>query len=195
MPRLAALILAAGGSTRMGRPKQLLTYQNQPLVRRAALAALDVGCDPVTVVVGAGADAVTKALEGLEVDQVTNADWERGIGSSIRAGVARFTANTPDALLLMLCDQPLITPVSLRRLIDAHFATHKPVCVSTYADTLGPPVLISASLFPDLMNLPDDRGAKVLWTTNPDGVCHVPCAEGATDVDTPADYAALPPAG
>jgi molybdenum cofactor cytidylyltransferase len=191
MPRLAALILAAGGSSRMGRPKQLLPYQNQPLVRRAALAALAVGCDPVTVVVGAQAGAVTKALEGLEVDGVTNAHWERGIGSSIRAGVARFTANSPDALLLMLCDQPLVTPVSLRRLIDAHAATHKPVCVSAYADTLGPPVLISASLFSDLKSLPDDRGAKVLWTSHSDRVCRVPCPEAATDVDTPADYAAL----
>jgi molybdenum cofactor cytidylyltransferase len=91
----------------------------------------------------------------------------------------------------MLCDQPLVTPATLQRLIDAHAATGKPVCVSAYDETLGPPVLVAAPLFPQLLNLPDDRGAKQLWTTQPDRVAHVTNPEAATDLDTPADYAQI----
>jgi len=191
MPRLAALILAAGGSTRMGQPKQVLPYDDQPLVRRTAQTALAVACDPVTIVLGAHAGEVSIAMREVPVELVTNADWARGIGSSIRTGVAHLATRPIDALILLLCDQPLVTPATLQRLIDAHVATGKPVCVSAYSDTLGPPVLVHASLFAALSELPDDRGAKSLWSAHPDRVAHVSNPEAATDLDTPADYAQI----
>src|SRR5690349_1004766 len=101
----AAVILAAGGSQRMGRAKQLLQVGGGSLVRRAAEAALAAGCAPVAVVLGAQAEDVEAALRGCGAETVRNDDWERGIGTSIRAGIAHITAKPrqPATVIIMLC--------------------------------------------------------------------------------------------
>lgn len=193
MPGLGAILLAAGGSVRMGRPKQLLPYKGESLVRRAASAAVEVGCRPVIVVLGCRHEDVLATLDGLPVETANNADWKRGIGSSLRCGVRRLGEIDPgvDAAVLLLCDQPHVTAATLVRLIDGFRQSGKGVCVSAYAGTLGPPVVVGRERFPDLLQLPDDRGAKSLWVDAPDRVHIVPCDEAAVDVDTPTDFERL----
>src|SRR5580704_14397123 len=109
MNNIALVLLAAGGSTRMGSPKQLLPYQGRPLIRHAAETALASGCHPVMVVLGSHAAEIRAALEGLDVVVVENTEWEKGIGTSIRAGISGAEIMACDGAVLALADQPLIT--------------------------------------------------------------------------------------
>ena len=189
MRGIGAIILAAGGSTRMGRPKQLLQFKGQSLLRRATSVAIDAGCDPVVVVVGNDSPMMLAELDGLSVHAIENSDWPRGIGTSIRSGVRELLSLRPatTASFIHLCDQPLVTPATFAKLFDARTDSGKPVCVCTYADTIGPPVLVDRTLFPALLELPDHAGAKKIWTDHPQNVCTVTCPEAALDMDTPED--------
>ena len=193
MPDLGAILLAAGGSTRMGRPKQLLSIAGKTLVRRTAETALDAGCDPVAIVLGSSADLVAQELRGLNVHTTINPQWSLGIGSSIRTGAQTLlNLGLPlRAIALMLCDQPLISAASLQRLFQSHFHSGKEVAVSSYHQTIGPPIVLAPALLPDLLSLPDAQGAKALWMSRPEIVSEVPCPQAATDLDTPEDFEAL----
>ena len=183
MRGIGAIILAAGGSTRMGRPKQLLQFRGQSFLRRAASVAIDAKCDPILVVVGHDAPAMLADLAGLPVYPVENPDWPRGIGTSIRAGIRELLARRADAFatFIHLCDQPLVTYMTFEKMLDARRESGKPVCVCSFADTIGPPVLVDRSLFPALLDLPDHAGAKRIWTDHPEQLCNVACPEGALD--------------
>jgi molybdenum cofactor cytidylyltransferase len=187
------VLLAAGGSTRMGRPKQLLALAGQSLVRRAAEAAIESGCGPVVVMVGACAGEVRGEVAGLAVEVVLNEDWERGIGTSIRRGIAALMtkAERPGAAVIMLCDQPNVTAGVLGRLLTEYEKGDSAVVAAGYEETLGPPVVVSSELFPALLALPDDRGAKAIWLEHPEMVHRVECPEAGMDLDTPEDYARL----
>jgi molybdenum cofactor cytidylyltransferase len=190
VPGIAAIILAAGGSTRMGTRKQLLMYKGQSLLRRAAEAAVGAGCSPVVAVLGCEAEQMIPELSHLPVPAVLNANWERGIGSSIREGVTRILDLSPGvgAILITLADQPLITAATLERMIRYFEESGLPVCASSYSSTVGPPVIVSSEFFGDLLSLDDASGAKEIWRANPDSVALHPCEEGGYDVDTPADF-------
>lgn len=193
MPDIAAIVLAAGGSVRMGRPKQLLTFQGRTLVRCAVEAVRDAGCDPVLTVVGSSAPAMIAELAGSVTQWILNDSWKNGIGTSIRAGVAELLRRRrpPDAAVIHLCDQPLVDSRAIAGLIEAHARSRLPVCVSTYLDTMGPPIVVSAALFDELVHLPDNQGAKAIWTAHPEWVSRFPCPAAATDLDTPADVERL----
>ena len=193
MPDLGAIVLAAGGSTRMGRPKQLLPIAGKTLIRRTAGTALDAGCNPVVIVLGSSADLVAQELLGLNVHTTINPQWNLGIGSSIRTGAQTLLhLGLPlRAIALLLCDQPLISASSLQRLFQSHFASGKDVSVSSYNQTICPPIVLAPALLPDLLSLPDAQGAKALWMSRPQIVHEVPCPEAATDIDTPEDFQAL----
>lgn len=106
---VAAVVLAAGGSTRMGQPKQLLTFGGRTLLRRTAEVALGAGGDPVFVVLGAGAEQVASELDGLNVTAVVNGEWAAGPGTSVRAGIAALERLPGvEAAVFLLCDQPLV---------------------------------------------------------------------------------------
>lgn len=188
MPGIAAIVLAAGGARRMGRPKQLLEMGGRALVRRAVDAAAGVA-DAVWVVVGAEADAVAAALAGSGARIARNPDWTRGMASSIRCGVeaACTAAPPPRALLLLLCDQPAVTTALLQRLA-AHFAAGRGLAACEYAGALGPPALFGAQHFSALRALRGDGGARALLEAPGAQVARVPFPEGALDVDTPADW-------
>jgi len=179
----------------MGRPKQLLQIGGRSLVRRAVEAAVGAGCAPPVVVVGARADEVAAELAGIDVEVVRNKAWEGGIGTSIRAGVAHVAAlpHPPAAVMIMLCDQPLVDAAVLGRLLSAHAgaAGRPPVTAAQFDQTLGPPVIVDAALFPALLALQDDRGAKALWMERPKIVQRVACPEAAVDVDTPEEFERL----
>jgi len=183
---VAAVVLAAGGSTRMGRPKPLLPWGGRSLLRHAVGVALDAGCEPVVVVLGAAADRLRAELDGIPVVTAENPDWELGPGTSVRAGVD--AVGPADAVVFLACDQPLVDAVHVRRLIDARRASGRPMAASEYAGSAGVPALFARECFPDLRALPAGSGAKQLLARRPDLVAVVPFPAGTVDLDTPEDY-------
>jgi len=190
---VALVLLAAGGSSRLGLPKQLLDYQGRPLLRRAAETALASKCSPVIVVLGAEVQACAAALHGLPVEIVVNRDWREGLASSIRAGLNYLEAKNfqPAAAILSVADQPHLTAALLDSLIQQHRASGKKIAAAQYASVPGPPALFAASLFPQLLTLHGDEGARRVLVANPGEVLLVPFPDGSLDVDTPADYEKL----
>ncbi|MBO0939115.1 nucleotidyltransferase family protein [Fibrella sp. HMF5335] len=187
--QIATIILAAGASSRLGEPKQLLLENGQPLVRRMAQMAIDLNAGPVVVVVGANADAVTEALHDLRVRHLLNPDWETGMASSIRVGVELLEKTRPEAILVLLTDQPYVTRALLERLVEQATSTHKAIIASQYGDVHGVPILFRPAYFEALKSLTGDTGARKLVQNHPDDVATVPFEEGAIDLDTPEDVA------
>jgi molybdenum cofactor cytidylyltransferase len=185
------LVLAAGESTRLGSPKQLLDVNGQTLLRRALSAAIDARVGPVGVVVGAHADMMSDQAAGLDVEVIVNDRWREGMGSSISAGCRALNrVHDLAAIILMPCDQPQITPAHLRALVDAHRG-HHPIAASGYAGTIGAPALFDRRFSPILEALGGPGGAKPLIDANIDLVHAVPFDGGEVDIDTPSDYERL----
>jgi molybdenum cofactor cytidylyltransferase len=149
----------------------------------------------VIVVLGAEVDGVALEIKDLPAQIAHNPDWERGLGTSIRKGMAELSGLElrAAAVVLMVCDQPFVTSAVIAALITAHTQTAKPIIASVYADTLGVPALFDRSYFPQLAVLPDARGAKQIISSHLGDVARVPFAQGAIDVDTAADYERLNP--
>ena len=188
------LLLAAGSSSRLGRPKQLLPYQGQTLLRYAAEVATASPCRPLVLVTGALHDELLPEITGLPFHVVRNDGWADGMGGSIAAGIAELetAAETApvDAVVVILCDQPLLTPEVIGELIVQFQATGQPVVASSYAGIKGVPALFSRAVFPQLRALQGATGARELLQH----YAHLPAIDfpgGATDVDTAAQYAAL----
>jgi molybdenum cofactor cytidylyltransferase len=189
---IATLILAAGASTRMGRPKQLLPIQGQSLLQRIAQTALAANYQPVVVVLGAHLAQIQPQLQDLPVQIVENPDWSLGMGTSIRCGVQALLnqAPPPEAVIILLCDQPFVSAALLRELRIVYAATQAPIVASAYADTLGVPALFSAQLLPELAGLAPQAGAKTLLQKYQAQVAQVDFPLGQTDLDTMAAYQA-----
>ena len=190
---VGAVVLAAGSSSRMGRPKQTLSYRGESLLRRAALAALGAGCRPVVVVTGANAEPSRRELEGLDVREVFNPLWETGMASSIRAGVEALLGADADveAVVLLLCDQPHVTADVISRLVDASRATRSPLVASAYGGSFGAPALFGRALFAELTRLEGAAGAKQVIKRHAEGAHFLPFPGGEVDVDTPDDFSRL----
>lgn len=190
MTPIAAIILAAGAGSRMGRTKQLLRAGGQSLIRRAASAALNAGCAPVTIVTGSDSTAVAAEISDLPIQTAFNPDWPTGIGSSIRRGLSATLASDPSiaAIILMLCDQPYLDSNILHNLMIAWSASGKPMAACEYSGSFGSPCCFARSTFDELSRLPDPDGAKKLLTANPALVTTIPWPQGAEDLDTPADW-------
>lgn len=191
--RVGAVVLAAGSSSRMGAPKQSLRFRGEALLRRAALAALGAGCRPVVVVTGAHAERSRAELRGLGVLEAVNAGWAAGMSSSIRAGVEALLVADADtaAVVLMLCDQPHVTPEVVAALVEAHRSTRSPVVASAYGGGYGAPALFGRELFAELALLEGGSGAKQVIERHASGARFVPFEGGEVDVDTPDDFARL----
>ena len=186
---VGAVVLAAGSSSRMGRPKQTLQFKGESLLRRAVQAAIGAGCDPVIVVTGAHADLSRRELEGLDVREVLNTSWETGMASSVRAGVEAIA--DADAVVLLLCDQPHVTSEVISDLIAAYRSTGKPIIASTYGETFGVPALFSHTLFHELTQLEGTSGAKEVIKRHRADVHFLPFQDGNVDIDTVDDFSRL----
>ena len=192
MEKIAAIILAAGNSSRFGRAKQLVEFEGNTLLGRAIDAAVAVKCEPIIVIVGASASEIVAYLDGSGVRFTENPNWEQGIGSSIRAGIDQMqkTAPAASAVLLMVSDQPLVGERQLSRLVYAREKTGKPLVCSQYAETIGVPAIFGREFFGELMEL-DRAGAKKLLIAHSDQCVHVQMPEAERDIDIPADFSAL----
>jgi molybdenum cofactor cytidylyltransferase len=187
-----AIVLAAGASSRLGQPKQLLPYQGQSLLRRAASAAGAAVTGPVVVVVGAQAEMMYPEVAGLPVEVVQNQEWATGMGSSIRTGLQALMRADPalSGVLLLLCDQPHVQAAVLQALLETHERTQSPVVASAYGETVGVPAFFHRSFFESLLQLKGQEGARKVISAFPE-VTEVPFPQGVVDVDTWADYEAL----
>ena len=190
--RFGAIILAAGASTRMGQPKQLLPLAGQPLLLRAVDVALGSSAWPIVVVLGANADSIRPLLARLPVLVVENSAWVEGMASSIRTGIAVLQqfSRSLDAALVALCDQPAFSPAVIERLVAERHATGRSIVAARYQNRNGAPALFCREYFPTLAALTGEEGARSLLNANADRVASVELPELAQDLDTPEDYAA-----
>jgi molybdenum cofactor cytidylyltransferase len=188
---VGAVVLAAGSSSRMGRPKQTLRFGGESLLRRAALAALGAGCRPVIVVTGAHAELSRGELDGLDAREVLNPLWETGMASSVRAGVEALAGADADAAVLLLCDQPHVTADIIAGLVAAHRATGRPVVASAYGGSFGVPALFVRALFAELARLEGTAGAKQVIKRHASEAHFLSFPGGEVDVDTPDDFSRL----
>ena len=188
MNSCAIIILAAGGSSRMGVAKQSLAIAGSTLLRRAVDTAVASACNPVVVILGSRADELRQLLEDSPAQVVINDTWERGMGTSIRAGVKSIQHLPVNAAMIVLCDQPFITTTALDEMVAAHFASGKKITAASYTGALGTPAIFDASLFDELLALKDSQAGKALIHRYPDQVLSINMPAAAIDLDTPDDY-------
>lgn len=188
--RVAGVILAAGESRRLGKPKQLLDWKGEPFARRVARTAVEAGLSPVVLVTGAWGEEVRATVQDLPVEVVENPDWAAGQSTSIRAGVSSLPAETGAALFLLV-DQPQTPAGLLRSLVAVHRRTLAPLVAPLIDGQRGNPVLFDRALFPELLQLSGDRGGRALFSRHP--VEWLPWHDPSLllDVDTPEDYERL----
>ena len=191
---IGIIVLAAGGSTRLGKPKQLLKYKGKSLLHRAVGAAVDCGCGKVTVVLGFEAEEIAKELGDLPVNIVLNDIWSDGISSSIKKGLASLLEMNPDlaAVVLMLSDQPYVTEKTIGSLVKGYKSSGKPIVAAEYDGVVGVPALFDRRMFAELTSLEGDAGARFVIRQHIGlKLATVPAPEASFDVDTLEDYERL----
>jgi molybdenum cofactor cytidylyltransferase len=187
---LHIVVLAAGGSSRLGQPKQLVSLGGRPALHIVVTTAMAIAGQAVTVVVGAHARDLTHLLAHTSASVIVNRHWEEGMASSLRAGVNSLPA-TCDAVLVLLGDQVMVTSDDLRRLVSAWRAAGEGVATATYERHVGVPAIFPRHCFADLLALRGDQGARSVIERNHDRLTRVPMSNAAVDLDTPEQLLAL----
>lgn len=189
----AIIILAAGTSSRLGKPKQTLQYEDQSLLKHAIKAALNAAVGPVIVVIGSNEDEICSHIANEAVTIVSNKHFNEGIASSIKTGITYVEDREPNVenAILMVCDQPYVDGNLLKKLVDTNLTTNKPIVACSYKDTIGVPALFDKSFFPELLSLQGEEGGKKILFENDGSVASIPFPAGDIDIDTAADYEAL----
>jgi molybdenum cofactor cytidylyltransferase len=192
---VTGIILAAGGATRFGQPKQLLDWHGRPFIRAVAQTALDAGLSQVVVITGANAGLVEAAVNDLPVIIVRNTNWQSGQAGSIRAGINAIInagRKQPGAAIFLLADQPQIDPSVIRALVENHAAELHPIIAPlVMMEQRGNPVLFDRTTFPDLLDLQGDSGGRGIFSRH--HVEYMPWHDDRLliDVDKPEDYQRL----
>ncbi len=191
MAKVAAIVLAAGESSRFGSPKQLVRWGDRPLILHAAGLPWSAGLDPIVVVLGAAAERIAPYLEGLPLTVVRNYRWREGLGSSLHVGLAALPPRTEAALFLTV-DQPFVTPHHLRALIRA-WERGAPIAATAWGGRLTVPALFSRRYFEALATLKGDAGGRQLFDLYRKEIAAVqaPSALMVADLDRPDDYKRL----
>ncbi len=189
---ISIVILAAGTSTRLGRPKQLLDLGGEPLLRHTLRNALASRAGEVVLVLGNQAEEISVAVGELGQRTVMNPDFAAGQSTSLRAGIEAVSADA-FAAIVMLGDQPMVTSAMLDQIIERFEVTCAPIVQPVYGETPGNPVLLSRSLFPELLAIEGDQGARGVIKTHREQIDRVRVSVGLPpgDVDTEEDYQAL----
>ncbi len=189
----AVVVLAAGGSSRLGRPKQLIAWRGGTLLAHAARTALATELGPVIVMLGAHLEECRRALLDVPVEIVPHPQWTDGIGRTIAAAVAHVALIHPgaDAILVTTCDQPHVTVDDLVAIANARRDAGRRMAAAAYAGTIGVPAVFAHSMFEELRKLQGDRGAGALLRHWRAEVVKVRCEGAAYDVDTEKDARSL----
>jgi CTP:molybdopterin cytidylyltransferase MocA len=190
--RFGVVILAAGASTRMGEPKQLLPLSGQPLLVRAVEAALASPAWPVVVVLGAHAEKIRPLLARFPVLVAENPTWAEGMASSLRTGIAtlqQFSRSLGGAVVA-LCDQPAFSAAVIDQLLGQQQATGRSIVATRYHGRNGAPALFLRQHFPTLATLTGEEGARALLNADAGQIASIDWPALGLDLDTPADYAA-----
>jgi molybdenum cofactor cytidylyltransferase len=189
MNKTGAIILAAGNSSRLGRPKQLLPYRGQTLLTHTTTQILNAGVHPVVVVTGAFHEEVSDSLHAQPLDIVFNPAWQEGMASGIVAGLSKILKQHPDvnAVVITVCDQPFISSELLLQMVNTHDASGKAIIACTYADSVGTPVLFGRKYFQQLLALSGSEGAKKILKQHPADLATIPFPDGQIDIDTIED--------
>lgn len=193
MTNTALIILAAGQSARLGRPKQLLRFGDKTLLQHTIDEALRAGALSVVVVTGARAEEVAGSIDSGPVEIVFNTQWEQGKGTGIAAGVRKIVEDCPEVtqVILSVCDQPFVTAALFQQLFQKQRESGREIVASAYAGAMGTPVLLTRKYFGQLLGLEKDAGAKQLLQAYPDDVATVDFPGGEVDIDTVEDYERL----
>jgi molybdenum cofactor cytidylyltransferase len=187
---LHILLLAAGASTRLGQPKQLVRKRGKTLLEHACETAISIENQGLTVVLGAYCEAIKPAIEHLPMRIVVNENWETGMGSTIARGMASLPPDA-DSVLLLLCDQPFVSKGLLKDLVEKWRQYPDHIVASAYGGSYGPPAIFGKEYFDGLAALQGQQGAKKLMERHTDKLLLVDFPDGILDVDTPADLERL----
>ncbi len=187
------IILAAGESSRLGSPKQLLDYAGVTLLQHSIDAAQIADASSAVVVLGANADLIKRHLKDTTVEIVVNDSWKEGMASTMRVGLQTLLKLKPEveAVIFMVADQPFVTADLLNKLMELNKKEQCSIVASKYADTFGTPVLFAKHFFPALLELTGDTGAKSLVRKYMSEAAFVSFPQGEIDIDTVEDYKKL----
>lgn len=184
--KVGAVVLAAGKGSRFGSPKQLLEMDGETLLDRACRTALEAGCDPVVRILGAHADLILERRCPEGVETLIYADWEKGMGSSLAAGLSHLLALCPEleAVFVLLPDQPSVTAELLETMKSG--LPRASVVWCGHRNVTGPPALFAREHFKELLSLDGDRGAKAVAARHQAAV--MPFPEAVWDIDSPETW-------
>ncbi|MBT2561046.1 nucleotidyltransferase family protein [Pedobacter sp. ISL-68] len=184
------IILAAGSSSRLGRPKQLLDYKGKTLLQTVINEALETSCRPVVAVLGSNAKEIAAQHQNDQVSIVINESWENGMASSIVAGLSTMIRNNSEieSIIIAVADQAFIKMINFNNLIEKQKETGKNIIASTYVETIGTPALFKKDYFEALLSLTGAEGAKKILKQYPQDVETVVFEHGEIDIDTETDY-------
>ena len=187
------ILLAAGQSARLGKPKQLLNYKGKTLLAHSLQIAIETQLQPIVTVLGANLDILKESIELINTTIVINQEWSEGMASSIRCGMEELLKIAPSiaGVIIMVCDQPYVTAKLLTDLVEKHEDSSKPIIASRYNNNIGTPALFDKTIFALLLSLKGDSGAKKIMKSNPDWVETVNFPFGEIDIDTSLDYELL----
>lgn len=184
------IVLAAGNSSRLGKPKQLLKFNGKSLIQHAYDIAHEVADQQVVVVTGSYQFEISDELAHYPVHFAYNADWEAGMGSSIKVGLGKLIELYPDVnqVIISVSDQPFVSADLFSQLIKGAESDNASIVASAYGDTLGTPVLFHEKYFPAIFSLDDAHGAKKLLKQFPTDIISIAFSRGDIDIDTEKDY-------
>lgn len=187
----AIIILAAGASSRMGAPKQLLLVDGKTLIKRICETAMDTPCHPIVTVLGANRNLIRKETERMPITIIDNPQWENGMSSSIKMGLAGayMTEKAIEAAIFLTVDMPYVSAELINKMIAKAESDEKTEIVACkYDNQIGIPVLLKRTLFTDLLELTGDEGAKKVVLKNKDKTAFIDFPEGKLDLDTIDEY-------
>ncbi len=187
----AIIILAAGASSRMGAPKQLLLVDGKTLIKRICETAIDTPCHPIVTVLGANRNLIRKETERMPITVIDNPQWENGISSSIKMGLAGayMTEKAIEAAIFLTVDMPYVSAELINKMIEKAESDEKiEIVACKYDNQIGIPVLFKRNLFTDLLELTGDEGAKKIVMKNQDKTALIDFPEGKLDLDTIDEY-------
>jgi molybdenum cofactor cytidylyltransferase len=169
----------------MGSSKQLLRWGKETLLRHAIKTAIESRAGQVYVVLGSGENTHRQEIQDLPVTIVSNPDWAKGMGSSLKAGLSA-ARDSSEAVLVMVCDMPFVTSEHLNNIIEHYNKTGQQVVASKYGEAVGVPALFGKSIFNELSQISDEEGARKVISKNAEAtIIHL---QSGTDIDTPDDY-------